>query len=85
MTSASCRSRWKSSQYSEPLLPNLRCENIVSVLEIFASTDLAEGIAMIEDFKRNLGASFAGEPASDVPERPRDHEHDCRDDSEDNY
>jgi hypothetical protein len=63
----------------------LRCENIVSVLEIFASTDLAEGIAMIEDFKRNLGASFAGAPASDVPERPRDHEHDCRDDSEDNY
>ena len=40
---------------------------------------------MIEDFKRNLRASFAGVPASDVPERPRDHEHDCRDDSEDNY
>ena len=40
---------------------------------------------MIEDFKRNLGASLTGAPASDVPERPRDHEHDCRDDSEDNY
>jgi hypothetical protein len=31
-TSASCRSRWKSSEHTEPLLPNLRCKNIVSVL-----------------------------------------------------
>jgi hypothetical protein len=64
-----------SSQHPEPLLLNLRCENSVSVLQIFASTDLAECVALIEDFKRNLGASFAGAPVSDVPERPRDHEH----------
>jgi hypothetical protein len=65
---------------------SLRCENIVSVLQIFASTDLADGIASIEDFERNLGgAGFRGEPASDVPERPRDQERDYRDDGEDNY
>jgi hypothetical protein len=51
-----------------PLLPNLRCENIVSVLQIFASAYVTEGIAVIEDFERNLGASLAGAPASDVPE-----------------
>jgi hypothetical protein len=79
------RSRWKSSQHPELLLPaNQRCENIVSVLQIFASSDLAEGVAPIEDFKRNLGAARTGPPASDVPDRPRDQEHDCGDDSEDN-
>src|SRR4029079_12602757 len=76
---------WKSSQHPELLLPaNQRCENIVSVLQIFASSDLAEGVAPIEDFKRNLGAARTGPPASDVPDRPRDQEHDCGDDSEDN-
>jgi hypothetical protein len=34
----------------------LRGENIVSVLQIFGSTDIAEGIALIEGFKRDLGA-----------------------------
>ena len=33
----------------------LRCENIVSVLQIFGSPDVAEGIALIEGFKRDLG------------------------------
>jgi hypothetical protein len=48
---------------------------------MFASAYFTEGVAVIEDFERNLGASLAGAPASDVPERPRDSEHDCRDDT----
>ena len=49
------------------------------------SPDLAESITFIEDFKRNLGAPRKLAPASDVPERPCDHVHDCNDDSEDDY
>jgi hypothetical protein len=62
-----------------------RRENSVSVLQVFASTDLAARIAFIEGFKHNLGPLCTGTPASDVRERPCDHEHDCRDDGEDNY